>query len=154
MPRPHLGTLPLLLLSKVNLILEFKKSHNLSRQEVANFAVQPEPSWLSPAGAEVAQCKLRPCNYWGRDLVWWQPYGCPQHTKSTELLEITNFLSPTDVPWQDLAPPDAHMRIRTELFLMFHYTLCINIYPDWMCSVTQLCSSPYPCVCVDLNYMP
>lgn len=35
-----------------------------------------------------------------------------------------------DVPWQDLAPPDAHMRIRTELFLVFHYTLCINIYPD------------------------
>lgn len=54
----------------------------------------------------------------------------PLHTKSSELLELTDFLSPTDVPWRDLAPPDAHTRICTELFLMFHYTLCINIYPD------------------------
>uniref|UniRef100_A0ABI8AG05 FKBP prolyl isomerase 1A n=1 Tax=Felis catus TaxID=9685 RepID=A0ABI8AG05_FELCA len=35
-----------------------------------------------------------------------------------------------DVPWRDVAPPDAHTRIRMELLLMFHYTLCINIDPD------------------------
>ena len=36
--------------------------------------------------------------------LWW---SLP-HTESIELLGLMDFLSPTDVPQKDLAPPDAH----------------------------------------------
>lgn len=34
-----------------------------------------------------------------------------------------------DVPQRDLAPPDVHTQVRTELLLM-STTLCISIHPD------------------------
>lgn len=58
------------------------------------------------------------------------PCLSPPRTWSAVLLKLTDFLFPTDAPWRGVAPPDAPARVRMELFLMFHYTLCINIDPD------------------------
>lgn len=60
------------------------------------------------------------------------------HTERTELLELTYFLFPTDLPWRNLVPPDGCTWIHGELFLTSHHPLYRHL-PDWMCSVTQLC---------------
>lgn len=96
------------ILSNRNVTLGLKKHNQGEQKGAAHLGIQPEPSGPSPAGAEGARAKsdltaVREGTWCGSSL-WLSLL----HPKSTELLELTNFLSPTDVPWKDLAPPDAH----------------------------------------------
>lgn len=43
------------------------------------------------------------CSAW--DLAWWI-IVVAVYEENNELLELTDFLSPTDLPWRDLVPPD------------------------------------------------
>lgn len=57
-----------------------------------------------------------------------------------------------DVPWRDLVPPDAHECAPG--FCWRRTRLCVNIFPDRVCSVTGFALPLSPRMCVDLNYMP
>ena len=63
----------------------------------------------------------------------------------TGMTGMTSSLSSPflDMPWKDLAPLDVHKCVWS--FLMFHYHLCINTFPDWMCPVTSFALSLSPC---------
>lgn len=56
-----------------------------------------------------------------------------------------------DVPWRDLAPPYVHECVPG--FCWCRTLLCVNIFPNWVCSVTGFALPLSPCMCLNLNYM-
>ena len=108
---------------------------------------------------------VRKPSYLRRLCVWchWAPRHHPtkyhshlwRGTSKTGMTGVDSSLSSPflDVPQKDLAPPDAHSES------VWSSSWCstafyINIFPDWMCSVTGFALPLSPRMCVDLNYMP